>query len=432
MHKFGYHLSVWGIFDQLIMLLSKFTTITLSLSLPLFILTIIFGCQNNQKLEQESHQVKRLGEKDNIRWGTAIVEDLITEKDDINYLNIGTGNQLYSVVQAKNIAYLHGKYDDNSPEIYLANLVDISPCDEKSNNPYPGYHKFQSLSVLKDVSKLDFRTAYSIKFGVPASDCHTGFFIFRQGDFYGIIKPEKVKDNALEISWWVGDRGVVDFSQIPKITTITNSEINTTSPKNIDIYKQNYQKALNNGIDAANAAQSAKTFNEWSLVSNKWQKAINILKTAQYESNNEVVKKKIAEYKNYQKVAKQQEQRLLLAEFCQTLAPQTKSGQLELNNFQFYNNNSDVEKENIIGCIINRSNQTLSQLSTEHESIEQNGSVKKSSITPISLLNDGVKPNEIFVFKSNFLVSKRVNKITLFFNSNLGTFSISLNRGNKL
>lgn len=70
-----------------------------------------------------------------------------------------------------------------------------------------------------------------------------------------------------------------------------------------------YQQALNYGWQAAVAAQTAKTSQEWEIVSSLWSQAIGKLQSVPKNNPNYVaVRQKISEYRIYREYAQLQQQ----------------------------------------------------------------------------------------------------------------------------
>lgn len=92
----------------------------------------------------------------------------------------------------------------------------------------------------------------------------------------------------------------------------SSQNVVSPSPENSSVPVDFFREAVNKATRAATLAQSAKSTDEWNLVVNEWQSAIDMMKSVPSSSSNyEVAQKKAVEYQTNLNYARQQAERVI-------------------------------------------------------------------------------------------------------------------------
>ena len=126
--------------------------------------------------------------------------------------DIGTGNITWSSSGGKQGYFYSG------PGLSIANVDEDSKIscggDGPGTNSYTGA---SSLSELADVSSYTFTSA-TVGFcslDYEGKGSNDGLLVFRQGESYGVLQFTSISGYDMVIDWWVGKKGVTDFSGAP-------------------------------------------------------------------------------------------------------------------------------------------------------------------------------------------------------------------------
>ena len=210
-----------------------------------------------------------------------------------------------------------------------------------------------------------------------------------------------------------------------KISTYqTNLAIVQTNVK--ESQRDYFKEALNLGLNAAQATQSAQSLSDWQQVANKWNLALDRLETVPNRSQNYTkARAKIIEYQQNLSVANEKISDAVTAEYCQPQVDPIQSEGLVVSNLQLYS--EPTEEENFVyGCITNRSNQTLTEIGVAYGYMYENGF--GAGIMPLIDYDFALKPGKTLLFKSPFSFNKNVPEVEVSFMSEAGTIDTIITR----
>lgn len=206
-----------------------------------------------------------------------------------------------------------------------------------------------------------------------------------------------------------------------------------------------FQAALDTGMSAAIAAQTAVSQDDWNLVASRWQRAITQLETIPAsDANHERVQQKISEYRRNLAIAQRQAQAPVAvasmpspppstaaastpaAEPAHTAASQTAaqpvdalcasvnpSGrpQLELSQLQFYQDGFEPDGDFLVGCLTNNSDQAVTAAGLSYG--YSGGNIMGGGIGSLIFPSEDIQPGQTVAFRSDFTINREAPQVQL-------------------
>ncbi|MBD2071188.1 hypothetical protein H6F93_27360 [Leptolyngbya sp. FACHB-671] len=207
-----------------------------------------------------------------------------------------------------------------------------------------------------------------------------------------------------------------------------------------------FQAALDTGMSAAIAAQTAVSQDDWNLVASRWQRAIAQLETIPTSAANyERVQQKIAEYRRnmmvaqlraqghvaavptpsvtsstptaatpnsgHSQLAKPQTARTQTTEsLCRSASPSGQP-QLELSQLQFYRDGFEPDGDFLVGCLTNNSDQAVRAAGLSYG--YSGGNVMGGGIGSLVFPSEVIQPGQTVGFRSDFTVHREAFQVQL-------------------
>ena len=274
--------------------------------------------------------------------------------------------------------------------------------------------------------RLDLRQPQVPRSGDPPQPAHRWCRQRRSRLQLALPKPHLKSAGLLALSLillgtvmhWIGQRRV-HFSQGQD----TLAAIGIPGPSSAPIQIGLIQQAFRHATNAASLNQSAYSFNDWQIVAEYWQDAIELLEIVPAESQDyPLAQTKMAEYQKNLVYAQQQAAKFSshadglvekavyqsvpaanLPTTERTCQPSTSPGQaqpLEFTRLKFYRPNGSAEAY-LIGCIRNRSNHTINTVGVTYKGTSKQrpdhfeGGFDLLQLQPL-------KPGETVPFQSRF------------------------------
>jgi hypothetical protein len=207
-----------------------------------------------------------------------------------------------------------------------------------------------------------------------------------------------------------------------------------------------FQAALDTGMSAAIAAQTAVSQDDWGLVASRWQRAIAQLETVPAsDANYSRVQQKIAEYQRNLAIAQRQAQAPVAANppvptsnstpvaastpaaesshattqttetqptdaLCESARPSGQP-QLELSQLQFYRDGFEPDGDFLVGCLTNNSDQAVRAAGLSYG--YSGGNIMGGGIGSLVFPSEFIQPGQTVAFRSDFTINREAPQVQL-------------------
>jgi hypothetical protein len=211
--------------------------------------------------------------------------------------------------------------------------------------------------------------------------------------------------------------------------------------------RSSFQAALDTGMSAAIAAQTAVSQDDWNLVASRWQRAIAQLETVPAsDANYSRVQQKIAEYQRNLAIAQRQAQAPVAAAnspvptsnstpvaastpaaesphattqtsetqpvdaLCESARPSGQP-QLELSQLQFYRDGFEPDGDFLVGCLTNNSDQAVRAAGLSYG--YSGGNIMGGGIGSLVFPSEVIQPGQTVAFRSDFTINREAPQVQL-------------------
>ncbi|HEY9620031.1 MAG TPA: hypothetical protein V6C78_06665 [Crinalium sp.] len=207
---------------------------------------------------------------------------------------------------------------------------------------------------------------------------------------------------------------------------VSNAQMAATALPTTPIsYTAVLQKARQFAQRATTFVKSAQSVDDWKLVANQWKRAIALLKSVPDDSAEyAIAQQKVREYQQSLNVALQRANQPIVDVMpttrftlssglsCSEVASSPDASSVELTNVNFDAADGKGQPAHLIGCITNRTNQTITNVAILYRGTSMtDSSLFQAANATIHV--DRIDPGQTVPFRSDFALNPTVDRVSI-------------------